>query len=276
MRVNFYDILSSHSQAYPKMTAQDYYALAFESEFGVAFFGDDDLDTLIGELQKVKNDSLEPCSVDIGGGYSRMNLAAVKQYLGPSTILRMTNMSRRCDGSDDGLKRKLSLISRSAKMGILPAAAEGACRCTDTGHSPVYRYSYGASYRIVSYELARLIPALCLISEALGRGGSARVGIDGRAVSGKTWAKETIEQIFSDEVEGGALTVTEGAYILRDSTEYDVKLYFDTTPEVRRMRLIGKGGEKAVSDYLNDILPEEEKYIAECSPALSCDLIVGT
>ncbi len=258
------------------MEAQDYYSLAFESEFGVVFHGDDDVDALISELDKVKNDSLEPFSVEIGGGYSRMNLAAIKPYLGPSTILKMTEMSRRGDGSDEGLKRKLSLISRSAKMGILPSAAVGVTECSSTGHSPVYRYNYGASYRIVSREIANLIPALCLISEALGKAGKARVAIDGRAVSGKTEAKRMIESIFSDEVKTGALRVNEGAYILASGEEFDIKLYFDTTAETRRMRLLEKGGEMAVTDYLNNILPEEERYIAERSPALLCDLVIGT
>ena len=57
MRVSFYDILSSHSRAYPQMMAEDYYALAYESEYGEVFQGDNDVTRyLLEKAEYIKND----------------------------------------------------------------------------------------------------------------------------------------------------------------------------------------------------------------------------
>ncbi len=273
MRVNFYDILASHSRAYPRMTGEDYYALAYESEFGRVYDGDDCLEALAPDLDSVKTDALEPFTVAIGGGYSRLNFAPIKQYLSAENVRTLISLTAR-EGSEDGLKRKTSLISRSAKMGILPSEAEGIAECGDEPHhSALYKRLYGASYRIIEGDLAPLIPALCLISEALGKAEAVSVALDGRSGSGKTFAHNTIAAVFASEY-GNRLSVKNCFGSFTDGNSYDIKIFFDTDEEERRLRITERGGEGAYEKYQSEIRPLEDAYIEKNEPAINCDLVI--
>ncbi|MBQ8254249.1 MAG: hypothetical protein IJY94_01945 [Clostridia bacterium] len=275
MRTNFYDILSSHSRAYPKMTAEDYYALAYESEYGKVYDGDDDVQTLLDELDKVRSDALEPFTVTIGGGYARLNLAPIKKYLSADNILTLTSMTEKC-GSGDGLERKVSLIRRSGVMGILPMNARDVDKCDGKPeHSPLYKRLYGASYRIISADMSPIIPALCLVSEALGKAEKVTVAIDGRKASGKSFASKVISTVFADDVDTGKLIISDsfGSFVDGD---HDIKLYFDTDEESRKMRIVELGGDVAWAKYESEMRPKEDLYIEKFEPAINCDLVIRT
>jgi hypothetical protein len=230
MRASFYDILSAHSRAYPKMTAEDYYILAYESEFGVVFDGDDDVEGLIKELNDVKSDALEPFTVTIGGGLSRLNLAPIKKYLSADNILALMKLTPK-RGSADGLQWKLSLIRRSGVTGILPACCRDVDKCEGKiSHSPLYKRLYGASYRIISADISPIIPALCLVSEALGKAESVSLAIDGRKASGKTFASRVIAAVFESDALSGKLIINDRFGSFFDGNS-DIKLYFDTDEE---------------------------------------------
>ncbi len=275
MRTNFYDILSSHSRAYPRMMAEDYYALAYESEFGIVFDGDGDGDGLLNELNAVKSDALEPFTVTIGGGYARLNLAPIKKYLSVDNILTLMSLTAK-NGSTDGFERKVSLIRRSGVMGILPSSArdvdgyEG-----QPSHSPLYKRLYGASYRIISADLSPIIPALCLVSEALGKAERVSVALDGRKASGKSFASNVIATVFKSDIEAGKLIISDAFGSLGDGN-YDVKLYFDTDEETRRMRIIEAGGDVAWLKYDSETKSLEDAYIEKYEPAINCDLVIRT
>ena len=276
MRTNFYDILSSHSRAYPKMLAEDYYILAYESEFGRVFNGDDDAGTLINELAPIKNDALEPFTVTIGGGYSRLNLSPIKQYLSAHNILSLIALTER-EGSDEGFSRKLSLIRRSAIMGILPIAASGVDKLEgEVKHSAPFRHLYGASYRIISSDLAPIVPALCLISEALGKAERVTVALDGRRASGKSFASNVISQVFASDFEGGRLTLHDSFGSFERQENADIKVYFDTDEDTRRLRITDDGGDFAYGKYISEIKPQEDDYIMKNEPAINCDLVIRT
>lgn len=276
MRANFYDILSSHSRAYPKMTAEDYYILAYESEFGRVYDGDDDTDALLNELKPIKSDALEPFTVSIGGGYARLNLSPIKPYLSSHNILSLMALATK-EGSGEGLDRKLSLIRRSGIMGILPKSACGADKFSgQISHSAVYKRLYGTAYRIISVETAPIVPALCLISEALGKAEKVSVALDGRKASGKSYACKVISEVFDTEIETGNLTITDEFGSFGSLRNYDIKLYFDTDEESRRSRIVLADGEIALSKYESEIRPNEDTYIEKFEPALSCDLVIRT
>lgn len=275
MRVNFYDILSSHASAYPKMRAEDYACLAYDSEFGNGSISDENavISALMSDLEGTKTDALEPFTVDIGGGFSRLNLAPTKQFFSAYDYLFLMKKTP-SQGTERGYNRKLSLISRSAKMKLIPetgADAEVFVGQKPT-HSSIYKRFYGASYRIISSELAPLIPALCLISEALGKSGKVSVGIDGREGSGKTYAANLIREMFSSY----NVTVTAGLYTLKDPSKYDVKLFMNTDNDTRHLRLLERGGEAAYEEYKEKIMPDEERYFSEYSPWISSDLTITT
>ncbi|MBE6583046.1 MAG: hypothetical protein E7648_07275 [Ruminococcaceae bacterium] len=275
MRTNFYDILSSHSRAYPKMMAEDYYTLAYESEYGEVFDGDNDAQVLLDELNKTKTDVLEPFTVTIGGGYARLNLAPIKAYLSADNILSLMSLTPK-EGSSDGLDRKISLIRRSSVMGILPQNARDVDKCEGSvTHSAPYKRLYGASYRIISSDISPVIPGLCLISEALGKAEKVIVALDGRKASGKSFACKVISTVFASEIETGKLVINDG-FGSFGSGNYDIKLYFDTDEDSRRMRIIEAGGDVAWVKYESDTRPEEDAYIEKYEPAINCDLVIRT
>lgn len=271
MKVQFYDILTSHTAAYPNMKGQDYSCLAYESEFGrEADRGADSYEKLVNELNSIKTDSLEPMTVKIGGEYSRVNLAPIKQYLSADVIHKMMEMSS-TEGEESDFKRKISLINKSAKMKILPKEAENASVDGPFEHSSLYKHLYGASYRVVSDKIAVLTPALCLISEALSKAGYARVGIDGTTASGKTDAAEAIRAIFEDF----DVTVTEGRGVLSTDEMYEVRLFFHTDAETRMLRLFERGGVELVKEYDKKVRPLDDAMIDKAF-TLDCDMIINT
>jgi hypothetical protein len=276
MRTNFFDILSAHSKAYPQMKAEDYYALAYESEFGQVFEGDCELEALTTLLEKTKTDALEPFTVTIGGGYSRLNLAPVKHYLSVQNIIALASMAHK-QGSTDGLQRKLSLISRSGKMGLIPPNAIDADNCdSSSSHSALYTHLYGASYRIIPSDVASVVPALCLISEALGKAETVRIALDGRRGSGKGFVYDVISRVFKTEYDGGCLKISNAFSSFINGVSYDLKFYIETDEDTRMMRVIERGGESEWEKYINEERPYEYEYLKENEPSLQCDLVIRT
>ena len=206
----FYEILTAHSAMYPDMQPQDYAKLAFQSEFGCGHLLTDREAAyryLCEELDAVKSDILEPMTVDIGGGYARLNLRAVKTLLPPDIIFRLFEMSCEKVGSEEGYRRKLTLIVKSAKLGIIKADPFVLETCfsqmTEAGipsHSALYKRKYGASYRLIKSELAALVPACVLIYDAQRKAGRIQVAIEGRAATGKTTAAGYLAKIFDADV----------------------------------------------------------------------------
>ncbi len=206
----FFDILTYHSAAYPKMTPQDYLKLAFQCEFGCEhLLGDKEsaFNYLIFELGSVKFDpNAIPC-VDIGGGYSRLDLSAVKGKLSPETVFKIFEMSVSETRNREAFERKLSLTARAARMGIINADANALDACFSgyrygdiPSHSEEYRAAYDPHYRVISTELARLIPLVTVISERAEQDGYINIAIDGRAASGKSTAAELLSRIFDADV----------------------------------------------------------------------------
>ncbi len=209
MRVSFYDILTSHASAYPKMEACDYVKLAYQCEFGCGHLLTDResaYQMLLEEWDAVRPDVLEPLTVSIGGGYARLNLSAAKTAMSPDVVFAMFEKSVRTDGTYEGFKRKISLICRSAKMGILPCNADAVAAYADSlgdgmpSHSPRYKHLYGASYRIISAEMASIAPLCLLLSDAAKKADRINVAIDGRAASGKTTAAGLLAALYDGTV----------------------------------------------------------------------------
>ena len=270
MRAQLYDVLSAHATAYPRMKGEDYSCLAYESEFGSRdIFEEDTLNNLVNELNAVKTDALEPMTVGIGGGYSRINLPPVKQYLSAEIIYKMMEMCQR-NGENYGYLRKLALIQRSANLGILPKEAENVTDKRPPKHSALYTRLYGSSYRIIPSEIAPIVPALCLVSEAISKSGGASVGIDGTTASGKTQTAALIENLF----QGCNVTVTEGRGVLSNGVTYDVSLFMHTDTETRYLRLRDKGDD-AIRNYEENLKKLDEELIEKYS-SLDFDLLINT
>ena len=120
MNRTFYDILTKHAAMYPDMMPQDWYKLAFQSEFGCGhLLGNGAYERLVSELDSVDYDPNVPLTVDIGGGYTRLDLRAVKGHLAPETVFRLFEDSCETAGTADGFELKLSLTVRAARLGLI-------------------------------------------------------------------------------------------------------------------------------------------------------------
>lgn len=210
MNKTYFDVLTEHSAAYPDMRPEDYLKLAYQSEFGCGHLltdRDTAYEMLLTELNKVGSDTLEPMTVDIGGGYSRLNLSAVKRYLPPEIIFSLFEKSCGKTGTEEGFRNKLSLAVRSARLGIIKADAEALESCfaafdmkTIPSHSTLFRNKYRAAYRVIKSDYAPLIPALALIIDAAKSSELVNVAIDGGAATGKTTLAECLAQILGADV----------------------------------------------------------------------------
>jgi hypothetical protein len=161
-------------------------------------------------------------------------------------------------------------------MGILPVSTKNVDKFSgEVSHSPLYKRLYGAFYRIISAELSPLIPALCLISEALGKAEMVSLAFDGRKGSGKSFACKVVSTVFVSEIEAGKLVISDG-FGSFGSENHDIKLYLDTDEESRKIRIIEAGGDIAWLRYESEIRPQEDAYIEKYEPAINCDLVIRT
>ena len=210
MSETFYNVLIKHSATYPRMQPQDYLKLAFQNEFGCGRLlsnKEDAFSRLIDELDTAQYDSFIPIYTDIGGGFSRLNLSAVKGLLSPETIFKMFERSCFPTGSIEGFKKKLSLIVKSARIGVINAdyqALDSFFSQFNTSdipsHSSTYKSKYGASYRIIKTEYAVLVPILIHIERLISESDKVNVAIDGCAASGKTTTASIISEIYDADI----------------------------------------------------------------------------
>jgi uridine kinase len=70
--------------------------------------------------------------------------------------------------------------------------------------------------------------------------------------------------------------IIEGVYALRPEliSYYDVRLWIECTKEIRLQRGIERDGEHARSQWEDDWMKEEERYILTCSPQLHAEKII--
>ncbi len=209
MRTTFFDVLTAHAAMYPKMEACDYVKLVYQNEFGCGHLLADRqaaYGLLLEEWDKVQPDVLEPLTVDIGGGFARLNLAAAKRGMTPELLFAMFEKSVVSTGTWAGFDRKISLLCRAAKMGILPcdsdAVAEYAASLNHQvpHHSACFKHLYGANYRVISSEMATAAPACQLLMDAGRKAAYVNVAIEGRAASGKTTMAALLADLFDGTV----------------------------------------------------------------------------
>ena len=209
MRQTFFNVLTAHAAAYPKMEACDYVKLAYQCEFGCGHLLTDReaaYRMLLEEWEHTPVDVLEPLTVDIGGGYARLNLAAAKRCMSAELVFAMFEKSVAPGGSREGFLRKVHNISRAASMGILPCSGDDVLSYAASlgdgmpSHSSCYRHLYGANYRVVSTEMATIAPICMLLSDAMKKAERINIAIDGCAASGKSTVARLLGELFDGTV----------------------------------------------------------------------------
>ena len=71
--------------------------------------------------------------------------------------------------------------------------------------------------------------------------------------------------------------IIEGIYVLRPEllSYYDIRLWMECSKEIRLQRGIDRDGEQARSQWENDWMKEEEKYVLICNPHLHAERIIS-
>lgn len=226
MNTTYYDTLTKHAAMYPNMMPQDWYKLTFQSEFGCGhLLTDGARERLSAELDSVEYDISVPLAVDIGGGYSRLDLRAVKGHLSTETVFKLFDMSSESNGSADGFERKLSLTVRAAKLGIIKADANileafflSADRNILPSHSEAFKMHYGASYRIIKSQYSALVPALMLIEKFSSVKDRINIAVEGKSAAGKSETSSLLTALYGVDV------IHMDDFFLSDSKKTDERL----------------------------------------------------
>jgi uridine kinase len=78
------------------------------------------------------------------------------------------------------------------------------------------------------------------------------------------------------EIQPGGVVIVEGNYSTRSELDdfYDFTIWVEAPREVRLERGIGRGGENTRRRWLEEWMPEEERYIAAENPQGRVDLVI--
>ena len=222
------EILQRHLKDHPAAQVQDLVKLLYQSEFGCGHMIADEASALAylrEECESTPADPAAPLREEIGGGFTRVNLAALPGAgLSPETLGRLFLLSARTpSGTKQGLEEKLTALQEMAREGALPGIdVEEAARfldeyrrsgCPALHHSEAYREAEKPAYRVIRQEYALRLPLFARIC-ALAKNGPVTVAIDGWCASGKS----TLGQLLAD-VYGANLFHMDDFYIpMREKT----------------------------------------------------------
>lgn len=174
-------ILLDHQTRYPAMTIADYVKLLHQNTFGPKHFGADPAiadvrEFLAAELAKTPDDPARAFAEDIGGGYLRIPLAAVRAGRISADLLAEAfhRSMRESPEPDDALQRafrdKLDVLLGLIDSGIIAldpvASRDYVERFVSAGvrpvhHSPDFNRLYQPHYRVVKAEsIPREVPSM--------------------------------------------------------------------------------------------------------------------
>lgn len=196
MNLNFPLILAMHSERYPKMTAQDYIKLVYQSEFGPRHMLDN-YDSAIKYIDKEwsENENCKaPLPEPIGNGLCRFYMGeyseSASELLGELFYLT----AKEHQGTVSGLYDKLKEIEWLFNDEIREYKAKG---CPAVHHSKEYNEAYKPHYRLLKWEYACYFDVLLKIKNLRK---PAVISIDGRCGSGKTSLASLIKTLFDCNV----------------------------------------------------------------------------
>ena len=78
------------------------------------------------------------------------------------------------------------------------------------------------------------------------------------------------------DVAGDGVVIVEGNYSTRPELRdyYDLTIWVEAPHDLRLARGVERDGEQARTRWLEDWMPEEDRYVEACSPAEHADLVV--
>lgn len=203
------ELLLKQERLHPKMQIQDFFKLAYQSEFAgehsiaspreALAWLEEELSALSPEGER----GAEP----IGGGLCRLHLRGLEGMgLSAATINGIFVASaREPRGSRAGLEARLALLPACCREGNLPfeplEAEEAIRRWREAGypavhHSEAYRGAYHPAYRVVEEIWCRYLEVFAAIDRRLAEGGPLTVAIDGNSAGGKSTLGALLAQVY--------------------------------------------------------------------------------
>ena len=162
-------ILLAHGEKYPHMRPEDGVKLLYQGEFGGGHLirnQESCLRFLLQEYAATPQSPDLPLTEDIGGGFVRVQLAALDAHgysvadLGQDFIRSAST----CHGDMAHFRKKLQLLEDLTEQGKLPFSRETlavylgeylAAGCPMVSHSALYRALYHPAYRVVRKALLK-------------------------------------------------------------------------------------------------------------------------
>lgn len=195
--MTFEEIISWHRARYPRMQAQDWAKLCYQSEMGAGHLIADPAacrQRLACEYDQTPASDL-PLFEEIGGGLCRL-------YLGPlhgegvrlETVARLFELAARPRGSLTGIEARLAQVETPANAADLQAYRKQGYQAVS--HSRAYRQAYAPAYRLVPVWARDAWPVIRALDSLLARQGRVLAGIDGMSGSGKSTLAGRLQRLF--------------------------------------------------------------------------------
>ena len=189
-------ILADHGARYPEMSAQDWFKLLYQSEFGGGHLianREMALNRLKTEIAAQTRPPVHQFEA-IGGGLVRMYLPV--DGLRPETALGLFLGTCSPRGSIDGIHSKLDALC-SMKPELTAAAEEYRRQgCPAQSHSEGYRAAYAPAYRLAPEAAEEFFCLFQAIDRLLTEHEFVLIAIDGRCASGKTTLAALLQRVY--------------------------------------------------------------------------------
>lgn len=101
--------------------------------------------------------------------------------------------------------------------------------------------------------------------------------VDGEGVRYQRYDWDSDELAEWHLISPGGMVIVEGNYSTRDELRdyYDLTIWVDTPQEVRLRRGVERDGEDARARWLEEWIPEEDRYVTAYQPADRADIVIS-
>ncbi len=202
----FADVLRLHAERYCGMTPCDAVKLIYQATFGVGHLLAD-ADTVRGrvleEEKKVVPAGDCPDVEEIGGGFSRVYLN--RGVSAGRVAALFLDAGAKVGGTEEMFLERLALLRERTDAGLFPFGRDALeAYLTDyladgiraVSHSETYRAAYRPAYRVVSADMAELLPLFRELDGIVAEKGHAVLVIDGFCASGKSTLAARIADVY--------------------------------------------------------------------------------
>ena len=206
-QISFRDLSERQRALYPKARLQDLVKALHQSFLGCGHLLEDEAGSFRRLAEEWAAPSAGLLSERLAGGFSRLHLGAAREEgLSPETAQRLFSLSANVrTGQEAGFLASL----REAAAAESPAADDEdraflraylplAPRMLS--HSGAFRAAYRPAYRVITDDLAAVLPVFSRVDRLLASAPRAVIGIDGGCAGGKTTIARLLKAVYGAAV----------------------------------------------------------------------------